>query len=139
MENKLFTVKEANALLPQLRADLIRIQALLQQFEDKYVTLEQFKMSHAQSLAYDVTIDPQADPFFELEGQLDFMRMEAEMQIENFSRKGVLLKMISPGLIDFPAMINGHNALLCWKEGEDEVGHYHSWEDGFAGRRPLEQ
>ena len=41
------------------------------------------------------------------------------------------------GLVDFPAMIEGEEALLCWRSDEGEILWYHSLEDGFAGRRPL--
>jgi len=41
------------------------------------------------------------------------------------------------GLVDFPAMIDGEEALLCWRSDEGEILWYHSLEDGFAGRRPL--
>jgi len=27
--------------------------------------------------------------------------------------------------------------LLCWKLGEDDIGHWHGLEEGFAGRKPL--
>lgn len=65
------------------------------------------------------------------------MRMEAEMLIKNFARKGVQLKMISPGLVDFPARLDGEEILLCWREGEETITHYHGWNDGFMGRKWL--
>ena len=42
------------------------------------------------------------------------------------------------GLIDFPAEVDGQDALLCWHVGEARIGYWHSPDDGFAGRRPLE-
>lgn len=134
MENKTFTLSEANALLPQLKVDLIRLQALSQQFEDQYVELQSEKKAYKQSSVQPVAIQ---DPFFEAESQLEFMRIEADLLIENFKRKGVQLKMINPGLIDFPAVLNGEDILICWKEGEESIGHYHGLDDGFVGRKPL--
>jgi hypothetical protein len=46
--------------------------------------------------------------------------------------------MIDPGLIDFPARVGDKDVLLCWKQGEPSVSHYHGWEDGFIGRKPLQ-
>ncbi len=43
----------------------------------------------------------------------------------------------SEGLVDFPAMIRGEEALLCWKSNEDRVMFYHDLESGFAGRQPI--
>ena len=41
------------------------------------------------------------------------------------------------GLVDFPAIIEGEEALLCWRSDEPEILWYHGIEDGYAGRRPL--
>jgi hypothetical protein len=50
---------------------------------------------------------------------------------------GVQVKDLDTGLVDFPALRDGEEVLLCWRLGEDEVGWWHRIEDGFAGRRPL--
>ncbi|BBH24486.1 hypothetical protein Back11_58310 [Paenibacillus baekrokdamisoli] len=134
MENKLFTVHEANELLPQLKEDLQALRTLADEMEDQYIELQKLKVKHEQST---VPKNAVKDPFFEAEGRLEFMRVEADLLIENFTRKGVLLKMINPGLIDFPTIIDGKDVLICWKEGEERITHYHGWHDGFNGRRPL--
>lgn len=41
------------------------------------------------------------------------------------------------GLVDFPSKVGGERVLLCWRSDEDSVQHYHGYEDGFAGRRPI--
>jgi hypothetical protein len=50
---------------------------------------------------------------------------------------GGQVKDLDEGLVDFPALRGDEEVLLCWKLGEDEVGHWHGAEEGFAGRRPL--
>ncbi|WP_255570191.1 DUF2203 domain-containing protein [Cohnella sp. CFH 77786] len=77
------------------------------------------------------------DPFFTEESRLDFMKVEVDLLIGNFERKGVLLKRIRPGLVDFPAIIEGKSVLICWQEGEESITHYHGWNDGFIGRKPI--
>lgn len=134
MNNKTFTLSEANALLPQLQEELFRLQELVQRFEDRYLELEKDKAAHEQSSS---RREEAADPFFEQEAELDFLRLEADLLIQNFARQGVLLKMINPGLIDFPAVLNGEDVLMCWKQGEDRITHYHGWHDGFIGRKPI--
>ncbi len=54
-----------------------------------------------------------------------------------FPAEGLDLKGIAPLLLDFPAQLDGDTVLLCWLEGERELGWYHKPEHGFAGRRPL--
>ena len=50
---------------------------------------------------------------------------------------GAELKGFAPLLVDFPAELDGADVLLCWLEGDAELGWYHRVELGFAGRRPL--
>ena len=137
MVQRRFTAAEATAMLPELSRDLKQLQEITQELQKQYVDLQKIKARYKQALAAGRVSDDGEDPFFELEAQLEFQQLEAEMLIANFSRKGVLLKMISPGLIDFPAIIEGQEALICWKEGEERITHYHGWHDGFSGRKPL--
>jgi hypothetical protein len=52
-------------------------------------------------------------------------------------RREVVLRDLQRGLVDFPAMRDGHEVYLCWEEGEDEIGYWHDLEAGYGGRRPL--
>jgi len=63
---------------------------------------------------------------------------EAKDTLGEFEAIGVLLKDLEKGLLDFPCMVDGKTVLLCWKLGEKEIGYWHSEEDGFAGRKPLD-
>ena len=50
---------------------------------------------------------------------------------------GVQVKDLERGLIDFPSVVDGQPALLCWQVGEERIAYWHTPEDGFAGRQPL--
>ena len=128
-----FTLEEANAMLPELQEDLFKLQLLTQQFEMKFELLHQLTKKQKEGTL--PAENGTEDPFFELESQLEFMRMEVELAVGNFERKGVLLKMINPGLIDFPSVLNGEEILICWKQGEEQAAYYHGYEDGFTGRK----
>ncbi len=54
-----------------------------------------------------------------------------------FGDRDIQIKGLGPALVDFPASSGGELVLLCWREGEDEIGWFHRPEDGFAGRRPI--
>lgn len=58
--------------------------------------------------------------------------------ISKIQETGCLVKDIDAGLIDFPSLIEGQEAFLCWKQGEHRIEYWHGLEDGFAGRRRLE-
>jgi hypothetical protein len=57
--------------------------------------------------------------------------------VEQIAALGGQVKDLEEGLVDFPARRGDEEVLLCWKLGEDEVGHWHDAEEGFAGRKPL--
>jgi hypothetical protein len=59
--------------------------------------------------------------------------------VDEIDEHGAQVKDLDEGLIDFPALHRGETVLLCWRLGEDEVGWWHNVEDGFAGRRPVEE
>jgi len=50
---------------------------------------------------------------------------------------GVLVKDLSTGLLDFPAMRGDQEVYLCWKHGETSIEFWHDMESGFAGRQPI--
>jgi hypothetical protein len=51
---------------------------------------------------------------------------------------GAQVKDINTGLLDFPALREGHEVYLCWKYGEDQIAFWHEIDAGFAGRQPIE-
>ena len=51
--------------------------------------------------------------------------------------RGIVLRDLSTGLVDFPSEIDGEEAFLCWRLGEDEIGYWHGTDEGFGSRKPL--
>ena len=62
---------------------------------------------------------------------------ELARTIDELLERGVEVKDIDEGLVDFPALRHGETVLLCWRLGEDEIRYWHTAEAGFAGRREL--
>jgi len=65
----------------------------------------------------------------------DFERLDE--LLHHIQDLGVLIKDMSIGLLDFPALREEHEVYLCWKVGEEEITYWHEVEDGFAGRQPI--
>lgn len=58
---------------------------------------------------------------------------------KNLDKKGIVIKSLDEGLIDFPHIrSNNEEVYICWKLGENEVHYWHSIQDGFPGRKPVE-
>lgn len=123
---KLFTIDEANALLPDLRIKLTRIQALYSEIG------EMRDLARAAASASEFGGG--------MQGGADYVRSLYEIGkiTTEINRLGVQLKDYTRGLIDFPARRGDRVVLLCWQLGEgDEIEWWHDTEAGFAGRQPL--
>lgn len=129
---KYFSVDEANALLPIVREEVGQLQAIKRAFEKHYEELTALK----QRLA--MPAKERDDRLFEREVELEFMQIEAQTIVNSIALKGIELKSVEAGLVDFPSMKDGQEILLCWKMGEEQITHYHSPEEGFQGRKPLD-
>jgi hypothetical protein len=65
---------------------------------------------------------------------------EVARAVRAITELGAQVKDLDSGLVDFPGTrSSGEPILLCWRLGEDEVGWWHTEQDGFGGRRPLDE
>jgi hypothetical protein len=63
--------------------------------------------------------------------------LEVALGFERLQRLDIVVRDLERGLVDFPALRDGHEVYLCWLLDEPAVGHWHDVEAGFAGRQPL--
>ena len=124
---KIFSVEEANALLPTVRGILRRI-----------------RRAHKRLLSYQTAAKEAADAAEQGGGGIaDGVRyavilMDLTTLMSEIESLGVQLKDFSRGLIDFPSLRDGRVVLLCWQLDEgDSVEWWHDVDAGFAGRTPL--
>jgi hypothetical protein len=122
VSDRLFTVEEANAELNDLRDRLPRIA-------DARQTLIETSTRIRSAVAADGGGVAGSEWF----GAQQVLKEE----IEELARRGILLRDPETGLVDFPAERDGEPVYLCWRLGEERVGHYHGEHGGFSGRRPL--
>ncbi|CAN5657277.1 DUF2203 domain-containing protein [soil metagenome] len=124
---KLFTIKEANALLPVIRPKLEKIKA-------RYKAVSSFR-EPAKTAAKAAQFGGGG-----MEGGTHYVKSLYEIGklTTEFHKLGVQLKDYSRGLVDFPSVREGRVVLLCWQLGEgDEIQWWHDEESGFAGRQSL--
>jgi hypothetical protein len=125
MPTHYFTVAEANALLPRVKAVISGLlearQRILDAQPDLWPVLEKALGNGGSKKAGELLVE--------------FERIESS--VHALSQMGCILKDINSGLVDFPTIRNGREVLLCWRYDEPEVGFWHDAEAGFAGRQPL--
>jgi hypothetical protein len=77
------------------------------------------------------------------ESEEDLPRLQADLEehLRELEEMGCFFKdwNFSVGLVDFPAVVNGETVFLCWRSDESELAWYHPIDEGFQGRRPLQQ
>ena len=124
---KLFTIEEANALLPTVRRILRRIQrsrGRLGNFREGAKLAAEGAELGGGGMSGGVDYATILTDFISEMAELDGM--------------GIQLKDFDRGLIDFPSLRDGRVVLLCWQLGEgDELEWWHDLDSGFAGRSPL--
>ena len=59
--------------------------------------------------------------------------------IERIQEFGCVVKDLDTGLVDFPTLFRGTEVYLCWKLGETAIAFWHGVEEGFRGRKAIDQ
>ena len=57
--------------------------------------------------------------------------------LEQVTSKGIIVRDLERGLVDFPALLEGEEVFLCWLRGEPKVAFWHDINTGFSSRKPL--
>ena len=134
MPPRIFTLDEANRLLPTLRPLLTRLVAERQALRTLQRQLEEFRTRASR--------DGGAMPGEDLSRarqESDRLRATIRDTAEEVQALGCLVKDLDVGLVDFPALRRRERVLLCWRLGEDRIRFWHGLEEGFAGRKPLDE
>ncbi len=122
---KLFSVEEANALLPELKRLLdearSRRDAMREKAPDLQPILEAAQGNGGGKKGSEFGVDA----------------YKLHLAVGRITELGVVLKDLDSGLLDFPHEREGRVVFLCWHPPEERVGFWHEIEAGYAGRRPL--
>ena len=129
-----FTPDEADRLLPRLEPLMRRLQAKRRQLRERQQVLEDFRARASR----DGGVVPEshvADAKTESARLLAAIH-EGVQQIESW---GCVAKDLDHGLVDFLARRGQEQVFLCWRLGETEIRYWHGLQEGFAGRKPLQE
>ena len=115
-------IAEVGPLLERLQADRDRVAQLQREIDRGRQT--NGSAEHAEQLA-------------ELEDEEREVVRRMQSAVGQIDARGITLRDIKTGLIDFPALANGRPIWLCWRLGEDDIAWWHEINTGFDRRQPL--
>ncbi|MBI4233837.1 MAG: DUF2203 domain-containing protein [Chloroflexi bacterium] len=132
MATRYFTVEEANSLLSWLRGVLEATGPLrheISSLEEQMVSLvRQGRTNGSTGIEGELSQKRQA---------LDALSKEMNRHVEAIAARGIVVRDVGKGLVDFPSVQGGREVHLCWLLGEAEISYWHETNAGFAGRQPL--
>jgi hypothetical protein len=134
MSEKHFSRDEAEELLP-------KIEPLLLQIREKKRAADVLENDLSKAATRIAMAGGSAPPYADLaKKRSECTQTLAQITefIAEIQQTGCLVKDLDQGLVDFPCRIEGQEAFLCWKLGEKRIDWWHGVEEGFAGRKPID-
>ena len=122
---KLFTVEEANALLPELRKLLKEAAVHRDAMREKAPHLEPILKASVSNGGGRIGSEYGVEAY------------NVYVAVDRIYKLGVLLKDLDMGLLDFPHERDGRVVFLCWHPSEEQINYWHEIQAGYRGRQPL--
>jgi len=135
MSDRTFTLDEAQSLLPVLESLLRTAIKAKKVIEDN--DAEQQALQHRVFLNGGMFLD--IVPLARRKAERSRAEQHAKDAVAEIDSIGVQVKDLDIGLLDFPCEVEGQVILLCWRLGEKSITHWHGTNEGFAGRKPIDQ
>jgi hypothetical protein len=133
-EQKIYTLEEVNAKIPNLRAIVGRQLSRRAIIQEKLTVLGDL----VDDIPDDFAVSPDdSDLIRALKAELKQRVDEYRGGWEEVEELGAVIKDPQIGLVDFYGRVDGNVVWLCWKYGEDDVAYYHALDAGFGGRKPI--
>ncbi|MBU0953051.1 MAG: DUF2203 domain-containing protein [Nanoarchaeota archaeon] len=133
---KIFTLSEANSLIPQLADSLEKISGVNERISGLTADIrllfdiwgnEVTEQKNVDHHLYTTKIREREEAARTLQGH-----------VEEIQKTGAIVKDVHTGLIDFYHEKDGNTVFLCWKHGEQKIAHWHGVTEGFSNRKTLE-
>lgn len=132
MINHQFTLEEANSLLPWLEekfSQMVPLRDDLAVHQEQLIALLRRRRSNGHSSS--------EEEIAEAQKEVDRLTRDLQGQLQEVSQRGILVRDVGRGLVDFPSLREGREVHLCWLRGESQIDYWHETNVGFAGRQPL--
>jgi len=130
-----FTLREAEQLLTEVAERMRR--AIQVKTEMEAVSQEFEALTQRVAMAGGMIVNQQR--FLALRSRRETLAKRLRELIEEIHGYGCRIKDLNRGLLDFPTIYRGEEVLLCWELGEETIGYWHRMNDGFSGRRKIDE
>jgi hypothetical protein len=130
-----FTLWEAERILPQIREWTREAVAVKAHYSaaDRVVQALVARITMMGGIVVD------REGAAEDKERRDAAKRQLRSLLENFEQAGVEVKDLDTGLVDFPTLFRGEEVYLCWKLDEASIQFWHGTQEGFAGRKAIDQ
>ena len=132
---KRFTLVEAQSLIPEVESLLRQALDAKGGYQDAEQVIHRFS-EHVMMMG-GVMVD--RERALESRARRDEAASRLRNRIEAVLETGCLVKDLEIGLVDFPTLLRGVEVYLCWKLGESGITFWHGVDEGFRGRKPIDQ
>jgi len=121
---KVFTLREA-------RETLIKIKPIVEDIREKK---EELSRLYEELLMQEDELEQMY-----LKTKIKELELQIRRHLARIEELGGVIKGLDPILIDFLSEHEGRYIWLCWKEDEETIMYWHELNEGFAGRRPVQE
>lgn len=133
---KIFTVEEANRLIPYLEASLETLSSMAREIAGLQRELEVLAAIAGTGVSRE---NPDVQEFGEKQARQKDLVERYRALLSEVAGHGCILRDLDVGLVDFYTTSRDRIVCLCWRRGETGIGHWHPLDQGFSGRRPLSE
>jgi len=132
---KRFTLAEAQSLIPRVDRLLREAVALKSEYQEAEQAIQQ--MARRVSMMGGMAMN--REQAIDARNRRDAVAAKLRGAIEQVQELGCVVKDLDTGLIDFPTLFRGVEVYLCWRLGETAIEFWHGVDEGFRGRKAIDQ
>jgi hypothetical protein len=132
---RFFTLQQAEQLLPDVESAIRDAISLKSEYQQAEVGWQNF--SRRITALGGVLVDH--SQLRDQKTRRESLAHALQAALEKIHEYGCLVKDLDVGLIDFPTQFHGEEVYLCWKLGESGIRFWHGVQEGFRGRKPIDQ
>ena len=130
--SRIYNLEEANATLPWLEEKfsmMLPVRDELAEEQDGLIDLLRRRSSNGHTSS--------EEEISQAQQSVNRLTRDLQGQLQEITDRGILVRDVGRGLVDFPSVRDGREVHLCWLRGEAQIDYWHETNTGFAGRQRL--